>query len=87
MKELSDLEVGGGAQAKRRAVGVELEANISNATQARPLTELAQPCLRTVLWLLPSQDGYDIGLHRDLGVGEGDDRCRSTLGSQEEKHH
>lgn len=52
--ELSNQEVGGVAQAKRRAVDMGLEAEISTAAQAQPLTELAQPRVWLVLWLLPS---------------------------------
>lgn len=78
--EISNQEVDDIAQAKRRAVDLELEANIPNAMHAQPLMKLAQLPLCTVLWLLHSWDGYDLGLCRDLrgGSGEGSDICRST---------
>lgn len=45
------------AQAKRRAVDVEVEANVSKGMQARPQKARAQPLLCTVLWLLHSHEG------------------------------
>lgn len=41
--KISNREADGVAQAKRRAVDLELEAIVSNAMQAQLLTEQAQP--------------------------------------------
>lgn len=81
----SNQEADDAAQARHTAVDVESGANISNAIQARPLTEVARALLWMVLRLLHRTDGLCRGFRGKSR--EGNDRCRSTLGSWEEKRH